>query len=103
MGALLVDRVGKGSQRVQAHVAVANDGPRGPGPADRLYEPEPDAYAVPGAITRWAGCELGHGRRSLQACHAGRVKRQGMRWKPRGFLDVLASRMARLSGTFQPF
>lgn len=32
-----------------------------------------------------------------------RFKRAGMRWKSPGFLNVLALRMARLSGTFQAF
>jgi hypothetical protein len=32
-----------------------------------------------------------------------RFKRAGMRWKPPGFLNVLALRMARLNGTFQAF
>jgi hypothetical protein len=32
-----------------------------------------------------------------------RVQRAGMRWKPPGFLNVLAWRMARLHGTFQAF
>jgi len=30
-----------------------------------------------------------------------RGKRAGMRWKPPGFLNVLALRLARLQGTFQ--
>jgi hypothetical protein len=32
-----------------------------------------------------------------------RFKRAGMRWKPPGFLNVLALRIARLNGTFQAF
>ncbi len=32
-----------------------------------------------------------------------RFTRAGMRWKPRGFLNVLALRIARLKGTFQAF
>jgi hypothetical protein len=32
-----------------------------------------------------------------------RFKRAGMRWKPPGFLSVLALRIARLNGTFQAF
>jgi hypothetical protein len=32
-----------------------------------------------------------------------RFKRAGMRWKPPGFLNVLALRLARLNGTFQAF
>lgn len=32
-----------------------------------------------------------------------RFKRAGMRWKPTGFLHVLALRLARLNGTFQAF
>jgi len=32
-----------------------------------------------------------------------RFKRAGMRWKPPGFLHVLALRLARLNGTFQAF
>jgi hypothetical protein len=32
-----------------------------------------------------------------------RFKRAGMRWKPPGFLYVLALRLARLNGTFQAF
>lgn len=32
-----------------------------------------------------------------------RVKRAGMRWKPPGFLHVLAWRIAQLNGTFQAF
>jgi hypothetical protein len=32
-----------------------------------------------------------------------RFTRAGMRWKPPGFLNVLALRIARLHGTFQAF
>ena len=32
-----------------------------------------------------------------------RFKRAGMRWKPAGFLNVLALRLARLNGDFQDF
>src|SRR5262245_31697273 len=32
-----------------------------------------------------------------------RFKRAGMRWKPPGFLNVLALRLAHLNGTFQAF
>jgi hypothetical protein len=32
-----------------------------------------------------------------------RFKRAGMRWKPPGFLHVLALRLARLNGTFPAF
>jgi hypothetical protein len=32
-----------------------------------------------------------------------RFKRAGMRWKPPGFLHVLALRLARLNGSFQAF
>jgi hypothetical protein len=32
-----------------------------------------------------------------------RFKRAGMRWKPPGFLNTLALRLARLNGTFEAF
>jgi hypothetical protein len=52
-------------------------------------------------------CGLGVGSGAVEsACtHViqSRFKRAGMRWKPAGFLSVLALRIARLNGTFQAF
>jgi hypothetical protein len=103
MGALLMDRVGEvlsALKRMRPWQKAVHDAL-----AQLIGYVERNRTRIRYQEPWHAGLAVGSGAVEGACKHViqSRFKRAGMRWKPPGFLNVLALRLARLNGTFQAF
>lgn len=103
MGALLMDRVGEvlsALKRLRPWKKTVHDAL-----VQLIGYVERNRARIRDQEPWYAGLAVGSGAVEGACKHViqSRFKRAGMRWKPPGFLNVLALRLARLNGDFQAF